>query len=52
VNGYKAIALVAEQVNEQDASQSIRILNYVIDILNGMELTDQLSAGTLIKIVE
>ena len=31
VNGYKAIALVAEQNNEQDPTQSVRILNYVID---------------------
>jgi len=31
VNGYKAIALVAEQVNQQDATQSIRILNYIIE---------------------
>jgi len=31
VNGYKAIALVAEQVNEQNPAQSLRILNYVID---------------------
>ena len=128
INGYKAIALVAEQVNEQDATQSVKILNYVIDfgtnifqiygvsqqstfagfrstfkatiqsfnkltdqskinvqperikiktvsktgtlitvlntnnvksarhkehaILNGMELTDQIKAGTLIKIIE
>lgn len=128
VNGYKAIALVADQTNEQDATQSIRILNYLIEydgkifqiygvaqkttfagfrstfkstmqsfnkltdqskinvkpeririktvskagtlravlntfkveaarqkehaILNGMELADQLKAGTLIKIIE
>jgi len=31
VNGYRAIALVAEQVNQQDASQSVRILNYIIE---------------------
>jgi len=31
VNGYQAIALVAEQVNQQDPSQTIRILNYIID---------------------
>jgi len=129
VNGYQTIALVADQVNAQDASQSIRILNYIINydgnilqiygvsqastftafrntfkstmqsfdkltdlakinvepkririktvnkagtltsvlqgfgintsdgkrehaILNGMELTDQLASGTLIKIIE
>lgn len=129
VNGYPAIALVADQANQQDASQSIRILNYIINynntllqiygvsqaatfaafrntfkstmqsfdkltdpakinvqpkririktvskpgnfssvlqgygintsagkrehaILNGMELTDQLTSGTLIKIIE
>ena len=128
VNGFPAIALVADQVNEQDPAQNIRILNYIIDyegmilqiygvtlkstfsafrstfqntmksfdkltdpskinvkpdyiriktvskpgtlssvlsqysvsgddkqehaVLNGMELSDQVSAGTLIKVVE
>ena len=129
VNGYNAISLIADQVNEQDNTQSIQILNYILDyngtifqiygiaqkstfagfrstfkatmlsfdkltdpskinvkpkrisiktvsktstlqsilqgykvttsdgqkehaILNGMELTDQIKAGTLIKVIE